>query len=219
MVPLLAPSPGGFGKALAFRLQYWGMNAWLVVLFLFATVGLPAWADLPTVQPGARLVGARLNNSQFNDQDLFKANFTRAQLIRADLQRAQLSQAQFDRAKLMGANFEGANLTQADFSGANLISVNLQQANLTGATFRHSTLRKAKLTGADLRGATLLYARLEGADLTGIQWDETTHFRLARYDRLTRFPEGFEPLKHAMINSEKPTLSPAARIANPRLRL
>jgi hypothetical protein len=81
-------------------------------------------------------------------------------------------------AKLPGAHLGGARLGRAILKGADLTG-----ADLTHVVFRGSDLRAAKLLGADLTGADLT-----GADLAN-----------ALYNSQTRWPEGFDPLKHGAL--------------------
>jgi hypothetical protein len=92
-------------------------------------------------------------------------------------------------ANLQGRNLSGANLREANLDDANLWGTNLEGADLRRASFRGADLREANLQHADLRGADLSCARhLTEAKLTG-----------ARYDRCTRWPEGFVPLQRGAV--------------------
>ncbi len=103
----------------------------------------------------------------------------------------------FTAADLSGAslnwiNLSGANLSRTDFYGAQLSGANLSQANLSAAN----------LSGADLSRADLSGANLEGADLQGANLNNT-NLTAAVYNQLTKFPQGFEPSKIGMLNSEQ----------------
>ena len=81
----------------------------------------------------------------------------------------------------------GIDLAETNLQTANLAGANLQTANLEGAK-----LLSANLTGAYLQGANLTGAYLEFANLTG-----------ALYDKNTRWPEGFDPIKAgALLQNE-----------------
>ena len=60
-------------------------------------------------------------------------------------------------------------------------------------------LHTADMRGADLRGADLTGANLGGAIYTRRGWVSTV--RGTRYDAYTRWPAGFDPLKHGAILS------------------
>src|SRR5207237_847441 len=74
-------------------------------------------------------------------------------------------------------------------SGA-LLSARAQPANLVGRDLRAASLAGADLAGANLAGANLLRANLSRANLQGAD------LRGARYDRRTKWPEGFDPRRH-----------------------
>ena len=128
---------------------------------------------------GANLSGEDLSETYLSKANLVKADLSKADLSDADLRWAFLSHANLSEANLRGANLQNASLTFADLSGADLFGADLSDADLEGAD-----LRKANLTFANLRGAYLRGADLSGADL-----------REAFYSRLTRWPEGFDPIK------------------------
>jgi hypothetical protein len=64
------------------------------------------------------------------------------------------------------------------------------QAGLAGVTFDHCDFR-----GADLTGADLSQCRLRECDFTGARLDGTD-LRGVVFDRLTVWPEGFDPRAH-----------------------
>ena len=90
-------------------------------------------------------------------------------------------------ANLAGANFAEFELIGLDLSQANLLGTNLAEADLSWAN-----LSGANLAGANLTGAQLIEADLRAADLTGTKLTGT-HLTGARYNRETRWPDGFDP--------------------------
>ena len=72
----------------------------------------------------------------------------------------------------------------------------LSSANLSGADLRRARLSDADLSAASLWGADLRGADLCGADLCGADLSE------AKYDRETRWPEGFDPIAAGAILAE-----------------
>ncbi len=94
-------------------------------------------------------------------------DFTREEVI--DLTE-KLSQ-KLSNADLRGIDLRGADLRMTNLQGADLVGADLVGADLIGANLNY-----ADLQGADLRGASLL-ARLQGAI----------------YNKLTKFPDGFDP--------------------------
>jgi uncharacterized protein YjbI with pentapeptide repeats len=85
------------------------------------------------------------------------------------------------------ADFQGAILREADLRGANLRKANLTGVDLTGARLGVSNIASR----TQLQGATLIDAKVSGADFTG-----------AEYDSNTRFPAGFLPAEHGMVETE-----------------
>jgi len=158
---------------------------------------------------GANLGGADLHWSSFGNANLSGANLaganlraasgSSADLPGADLHGADLTHAFLDRANLSGADLSGANLTNTIFDGANLSGANLSGANLTRTRFALANLQGANLRHADLRSTDLLGASTAPATRLGRAVWEPANLTGARYDRLTRWPKGFDPLKHGAI--------------------
>ena len=134
----------------------------------------PERADLTR----ADLSGADLYNADLSGATLRWADLSNADLFRADLSNADLSNADLSRAILWNADLSGAFQTDADLSGADLYN-----ADLSGATLHDADLSGADLYNADLSGAYLYDADLSGANL-----------RWARYNDLTKWPDGFDPI-------------------------
>ena len=114
------------------------------------------------IKPGAKLIGANLENVDLSGLDLNGANLRDAKLSGANLRDANLTNA-----NLTGAKLTRANLTDANLNVALLIDVDLTGANLTRANLRGTGLYDSNLTNANLTGANLTGANLESADLTG----------------------------------------------------
>jgi len=105
---------------------------------------------------------------------------------------AQLENANFKGAILYWAGFFQANLDGANFEDANLQGVDLKEASCVGVNFRGANLGRDNLGGgSQLQGTDLTKAILNRACLEG-----------AEYDEHTKFPKGFHPKSHGMI--EKP---------------
>lgn len=113
------------------------------------------------------------------------------------------------------ANLRGAVLVLAPLAGADLVGANLRRVNLREADLRGALLLDADLQGADLRGANLQGTALDHlCDLVTITVEEgptgrpvrvvSTHgldpnLRGARYDRRTRWPAGFDPVRAGAV--------------------
>jgi uncharacterized protein YjbI with pentapeptide repeats len=81
------------------------------------------------------------------EQDLRKADFSRAKLQRADFTNANLCKADFSGAEIGGAIFEGAKLRGAKFNNA------LVDASLPGVNFKNAEIQGADFTDAELSRA------------------------------------------------------------------
>jgi hypothetical protein len=99
---------------------------------------------------------------------------------------------------LRGAQFSSARLHGADLRGAVLDDLSCWSpgpppTDLGEASLQEASLKRVRLYGADLRGAHLEKAKLTGADLTGAKLAGAT------YDTRTRFPDGFDPDTHGLL--------------------
>jgi uncharacterized protein YjbI with pentapeptide repeats len=106
----------------------------------------------------------------------------------ADLRAASLFHARLRGAGLGEAHLEGADMRDADLSDANLTFT-----HLVGSDLRNADLTRASVWGADMRGADLRGTKLGGANL------KDAIFTGARYDRLTRWPNNFNPQRHGAV--------------------
>jgi len=96
-----------------------------------------------TVLIEAKMTGARLNQT----------NFENGNLNHADLTKTYASGANFKDAFLIKANFEGAFLIKTNFNNGYLMEANLRECSLTEANFENANLYKADFRGAE--GLTL----------------------------------------------------------------
>ena len=140
---------------------------------------------------------------------------------RAELQGVVLVFGPFQGANLIATKLQGANLGGSNLETANLYFANLQRANLRGVNLRGAYLAAADLRGADLRGADLTTAYVPSPGSRQMYFPKETFPQIlrqqampggssyftafatrltgARYDALTRWPKGFDPLKHGAI--------------------
>ncbi len=123
-----------------------------------------------------------LGKDQFEGVTWEGAHLYGAQLARANFKGANLYWAGFFMAQLDGANFENANLQGVDLKDASCVGTSFRGANLG----RDNLGGGSRLQGADFTGAILNHAKLEGAE----------------YDEQTKFPKGFHPKSHGMIETE-----------------
>jgi hypothetical protein len=113
----------------------------------------------------------------------------------------------FSGAQLSGVNLVWVELTGVNFQGVDLSHANLSGANLSGSDLSgESNVTFADLSRADFRNTNLKGTRLEGANLEGIQLEG------AAYDKTTKFPLGFDPIRAGAISANP---EPATRIPQP----
>jgi len=103
-----------------------------------------------------------------------------------------LTEAFLKNAYLVKANLMEADLDGADLREAYLMDIDLTNANLIGANLRGADLTDANLTGADLTNADLRGAKLR-TNLSG------ANLKTAIYDKMTKWPEGFDYEKAGAI--------------------
>ena len=128
--------------------------------------------------------------------DLRSVDLQGIDLRYANLKSADMSRAKLKFVNLKGANLIGADLDDAELFGALLLHANLIEANLIDAQLNGANLTRASLEGADLRSANLCDAVLEATDLTD------TNLILAKYNKRTIFPEGFDPQERGMVHED-----------------
>jgi len=176
--------------------------------------------------------GQTIENAAFDDQDLSDTNFQRCTLRIAGFRGAILQRCSFRGAKLYGSSFNRADMTECDLrntdlEGAGLQAANLTKANCAGLNFAGASMQSAKLIDADLtktRGyndvqkADFSGSDLRGADLSSMRdFGSTPNFVDAKYDRLTRWPAGFDPKDAGAVFVPDPAVPTPVRPAGPPL--
>jgi uncharacterized protein YjbI with pentapeptide repeats len=156
------------------------------------------------------LTGADLRGASLRGADLYGANLSGANLSDADLEGASFHGASLNGTILNGANLRYAGLFHAYFQHnqmrgaelqfADLRYVDLGQADLTGADLSHADMYKTNLSGTSLKQARLDSANLTNANLSQANLEGSTLIDTllhgARYDAHTRWPAGYDPVKH-----------------------
>jgi uncharacterized protein YjbI with pentapeptide repeats len=118
---------------------------------------------------------------------------------------------QFEGADLWSECLQGAQVAGANFKGAILDRLMLNTANLDDASFEIASLQGADFASASCVGTNFRNvdfgcgpvgggARLQGADLTRAI-PNGAHLNGATFDENTKFPKGFFPLSHGMIET------------------
>lgn len=125
-----------------------------VAFFLLTLVSLASWA---VSSPAFALDYNRENliNTDFSDQVLTDASFTKANLRNSNLSHSDLTGVSFFAANLESANLEGANLTNATLDAARIINTNLTNAVLVGAFAANAKFDGAIIDGADFTDVLL----------------------------------------------------------------
>ena len=100
---------------------------------------------------------------------------------------------------LRNANLPGINLTNVKLSGRDLSGIKINMGNLTRADLRNVNFTGAELAMTIFNGADLRGAILKGADLRRSADLPYADLRGAKYDKTTRFPDGFDPKQVGMI--------------------
>ena len=164
---------------------------------------------------GASLVGANLNG-QFTrvrlangdlsgakgQPEFYGADLTGALLLSVVFERVDFQQTRMVGAVLAGASAPGSHFTLADLSGADL-----SYAALDGADLPQRVAARRQPDGASFRGYDNQPADFVGADLEGAILDGAT-FTSAIYDCKTKWPAGFDPGAHGMVNYHRGNCHP-----------
>jgi uncharacterized protein YjbI with pentapeptide repeats len=101
-------------------------------------------------------------------------------------------------ANLVRANLYWCGLISVDLSHANLEQACLQGTNLVNCNFRFANLKGANFGPSNLGGPTTI----SGCDFTGADLAAAV-FQSVVYDYNTKFPEGFDPIRHDMIPADQ----------------
>ena len=167
-------------------------------------------------------------------KDMADTDFTKRTLDRLDYSKYNLENCKFHfcsmvemklvKANLRGADFGSASLTKSDLTGANLQnakfdSASVQEsifndADLSGADMSKGSAQMAKFVGAnlsnlkglkDMTGADFTNANLCGANLQDTnEYATKAIFKGAKYDKLTKWPRGYDVEKSGAILVETP---------------
>jgi uncharacterized protein YjbI with pentapeptide repeats len=108
---------------------------------------------------------------------------------------------ELDFRNLKNANLSGSDLSGGSFQGSNLSGADLRRANLKNVSFHSTDLRGAKFESANLPEVRFRRARLEGVNFEGTK-PAGANFDRATYDSTTKWPAGFDPVKHGALKVE-----------------
>ena len=116
---------------------------------------------------------------------------------------------------LRNANLPGINLTGTKFNGRDLSGIKINMGNLTRTDLRNVNFTDAELTMTIFNGADARGAIFNGADLRRSADLPYADLRGAKYNKTTRFPDGFDPKQEGMILVDDVAPSPAATASTP----
>ena len=160
-----------------------------------------------------------LEGAIFTDSKCFLVNFRDCKLAGAKFDDADVTSASFNDADLKGADFRGATVKNAGFQGADLSKADFSGVDLSTISFQNCKLRGANLSKtkgpADVTKADLREADLRGANMLGMKdyAGATARFKGAKYDKATRWPQGFD-LENSGAVLVKDDKKPAAEDAD-----
>jgi uncharacterized protein YjbI with pentapeptide repeats len=129
-------------------------------------------------------------DSDVNERDLRDAVIRGVFLRVVDFSDSDLRGADFSGAHLYGTYFYRANCSECNFTGALLQGVVLDEVNLSKANFVDARLVADNMgSTCSLQGADLRSTNLANVVLTG-----------CKYDSITLFPAGFDPVGRGMVS-------------------
>ena len=160
----------------------------------------------------AILVGTNLRNADLSKSNLEQIHFINVDLTESNLYNVNLSHSNMKRVQLIDANMKLSNLDScfiyecniecAELGCSNLHNVTMiktclygttmQGVNLTYSTVKECDFTETEFKEADLSGTVFINSNLDEADLRRAQYCLDV-----RYE--TKFPEGFNPKEHGMI--------------------
>lgn len=125
-------------------------------------------------------IGCILSGAKLRGATLFQTDFNNSFLDGADLSGATLIRASVHAADLTGTNFSGIRAVGTSIGGGSNLC--FDDAQLAGVSFSYQYLAGASFRGADLRGTDLNSTNLKGADFTRAKIDWRTNLDGATVD-------------------------------------
>lgn len=172
-------------------------------------------------------IGIKGKAVQFHDCIMEHMNFSLASLegmfcrgskVNGVFQRANLEDARFSHCDvegifyesvLSGARFESCEIKKSDYAESVLNgavfedcwfkSMWIADVDLTTTSFRNCIFTDVDFCDADASGADFCGADLRGVRFGGSEGGQVPKLVGAKYDSNTKFPKGFEPSEHGMI--------------------
>lgn len=146
----------------------------------------------------------------FSSSDFSEADFTYAEIKNCDFRSTFFARSRFLVAKIHGTDFSGSDLSNAYFTGASISGCDFTEAKLSGSSFDRANITSVVFDHAQLADPShLLVAifsntRLSGVDFSTAQGTEFAVFTGASYDKSTKWPPTFDPVKAGAIPIPEP---------------
>lgn len=132
------------------------------------------------------------NGLDLSGQDMRETDFHGAHFFGGDFSDSDLRASDFSGAQMEATSFYRANCSACDFTGAVLMGVSLDRVNLDDATFVDAQLVADSIGGGcSLYATDLRFTTMGNVVVTG-----------CKYDSLTLFPEGFDPVARGMVRTD-----------------
>lgn len=140
-------------------------------------------ADMTRVDAtGSRFEGADLTKAVG-----YRASFDEVRLLKATLAKSEFFRASFRQASIVDVDWSKSELGRVDFAGAKLDGVDFSYTNLSRVNFGD-----AVLTRVNFHGAYTYLTRFEGVDLSAVDTLTQAQLDQACGDAKTRLPAGLQ---------------------------
>lgn len=177
--------------------------------------------SIPTIIPK---IGGALATPKYDLSEIVIENvkFTQAKLFAMRFEHTEFINVDFFLAELLGANFSFAIFKNSDLTNANLQASTLCGVQFINTSYINANFKEANLVGADLSNMLLNSERFKPQpDLQGAVYNSARYnFMSGNLDKFnipyamyascgtdyfppTKFPKGFDPERHGMINISK----------------
>lgn len=140
---------------------------------------------------GVYLKGSNLYCSNFNSADLRGARMHESNLFGCIFSDVQAAKAKFYKSNMCTAELCGGDFTRANMQNTDFSVVDDEDYDEKGYTI-----------SSNFKDATLVQVNFLDADLSGALNTDTACFLGAIYNKNTKFPKGFDPVKKGMLKFE-----------------
>ena len=154
----------------------------------FYRTELQNWQFQDSILEKAEFTEADITNADFTNADCKEAKFTNANFTNANITNADCKEAKFTNTKFTNASFT-AKFTNAKFTNADFIKANFTNTNSTNANFTKAHLSYANFTKANLTKTNLTKADFTNADLSNATGLNTCNLEGAKLIDVKGFPK------------------------------